>query len=199
METYLLLLSLELILAGSSGSKMERIKEECSEEEMTYDMVKSNQEKQTTEVLMNLILLCKNTSLIVSKDVISSSSLTFKRLHFCFPKRKSTGNNKEYCNDMVVERKISEAFNASCKFSSNFILGSMEVIHGTPKAPSCKCGQNLGISYSESSELETTMHQLTMGKQFPRCQRHSVTSLKKILTVLTGHSLMSWLVSGSQL
>ncbi|KAM5240620.1 putative ribonuclease 11 [Hipposideros larvatus] len=198
METYLQLLGLGLILVASSGSKMETVKE-FSEEEMQYDMVKSDHEKQTIEVLMNLILLCKNTGLSMSKDVIMSFSLlTFRRLHYGFPKGNSTGNDKEYCNDMVVWRKVSEA-NGSCKLSSNFILGSVKVICGVPKALSCKCGQNLGISCSESSELETTMRQLTMGKQLPRCQYHSVSPLKKILTVLTSHSLMTWLVSGSKL
>lgn len=198
MKTYLLLLGLGLILVGSSGSKMETMKK-FSEEEMQYDMVKSHHEKQTIAVLMNLILLCKNTSLSMSKDIILSSSLlTFRRLHYGFPKGNSTGNDEEYCNDTVVWRKVSEA-NGSCKLSNKFILGSLKVICGVSKALSCKCGQNLGISCSESSEMETTMPQLTPGKLFPRCQYHSVSSLKKTLTVLITHSLMSWLVSGSKL
>ncbi|XP_004421364.1 PREDICTED: probable ribonuclease 11 [Ceratotherium simum simum] len=199
METFsLLLFSLGLVLAGASESIMKIIKEEFSEEEMQYDMAKSNQGKQTIEVLVNLTLLYKNTSLSMSKDIMSSSLLIFRRLHYSFPKGNGLGNDKDYCNDMVVWRKVSEA-NGSCKLSNNFIHGSMEVIHRAPKAPRCKCGQNPGISGSESPEAETTMCQLTTGKQFPRCQYHSVTSLKKILAVLTGHSLMSWLVSGSKL
>ncbi|XP_016055142.1 PREDICTED: probable ribonuclease 11 [Miniopterus natalensis] len=197
METSLLLLCLVLILVGSPGNKMETIKEEFSEEEMQNDMANSDQEKQDIEVLMNLTLLYKNTSLNTSKDVMSSF-LTFRRLRFSFPKGNSPGNDKECFNDMVIWRKASEA-NGSCKLSNNFILGSMEVIHGAPKALSYKCGQNLGVSCSESPELETTMGQLTRGKEFPRCQCHSVTLLNKILAVLTGHSLMSWLVSGSKL
>ncbi|XP_066200531.1 probable ribonuclease 11 [Saccopteryx leptura] len=197
MATFLLLLGLRLILAGSSGNKMETIKEEFSEEKMQYDMTKTDQEKQTIEVLINLTLLCKNTSLSMSKDVMSTL-LTFRRLHYSFPKGNSPGNDKENFNDMVIWSKVSEA-NRSCKLSHNFILASTEVIHRVPKAPSCQHGQNLSISCSESPELETTMGQLTTSKQFSRCQYHSVASLKKILAVLTGHSLMSWLVSGSKL
>ncbi|XP_026346321.1 probable ribonuclease 11 [Ursus arctos] len=199
METFsLLLLSLGLVLAGASESLMERIKEEFSGGEKQYDMGNSDQGKQTIEVLMNLTLLYKNTSLSMSKDILSSSLLTFRRLHYSFAKGNGPGNDKEYRNDMVVRRKVSEA-NGSRKLSYNFIHGSMGVIHGAPKASSCKCGQNLGINCSRSPELDTTMCQLAVGKQFPRCQYHSDTSLKKILAVLTGHSLMSWLVSGSKL
>ncbi|XP_035973941.1 putative inactive ribonuclease 11 [Halichoerus grypus] len=199
METFsLLLLSLGLVLAGASESIMEIIKEEFSGGEMQYDMANSDQERQTIEVLMNLTLLYKNTSLSLSKDILSSSLLTFRRLHHSFAKGNRPGNDKEYCNDIVVWRKVSEA-NGSCKLSYNFIHGSKEVIHGAPEASSCKCGQNLGISCSRSPALDTTMCQLTTGRQFPRCQYHSDTSLKKILAVLTGHSLMSWLVSGSKL
>ncbi|XP_036126803.1 probable ribonuclease 11 [Molossus molossus] len=197
METPLLLLSLGLILVGSSGNEMETIKEEFSEEELQYSMAKSDREKQAIGVLMPLTLLYKNTSLHASKDVMSSL-LTFRRLHYSFPKGKSSGDDKECYNDMVIWRKVLEA-NGSCKVSNNFILGSMEVIRGVPKAPSCKRGRNLGISCSESPELKPAMGQLTMAKQFPRCQYHSVTSLNKMLAVLTGHSLMSWLVSGSKL
>ncbi|XP_008681898.1 probable ribonuclease 11 [Ursus maritimus] len=199
METFsLLLLSLGLVLAGASESLMERIKEEFSGGERQYDMGNSDQGKQTIEVLMNLTLLYKNTSLSMSKDILSSSLLTFRRLHYSFAKGNGPGNDKEYRNDMVVRRKVSEA-NGSLKLSYNFIHGSMGVIHGALKASSCKCGQNLGINCSRSPEPDTTMCQLAVGKQFPRCQYHSDTSLKKILAVLTGHSLMSWLVSGSKL
>lgn len=196
MEASLLLLCLGLILVGSSGNKMETIKEEFSEGEMQNDLAKSDQEKQTIEILMNLTLLYKNIRGI-SKDIMSSL-LTFRRLHDSFSKGNSPGNDKECYNDIVIWRKVSEA-NGSCKLSNNFILGSMEVICRAPKTPSCKRGQNLGISCSESPGLVITMGQLTTGKQFPRCQYHSVTSLKKILAVLTGHSLMSWLLSGSRL
>lgn len=197
MEASLLLLCLGLILAGSSGNKMETIKEEFSEEEMQNDLAKSDPENQTIEILMNLTLLHKNTSLGISKDILSSLS-TFRRLYYSFPKGNSPDNDKECYNDMVIWRKVSEA-NGSCKLSDNFILGSMEVICKAPKIPSCKRGQNLGISCFESPELVITMDQLTTGKQFPKCQYHSVTSLKKILAVVTGHSLMSWLASGSRL
>ncbi|XP_036274870.1 probable ribonuclease 11 [Pipistrellus kuhlii] len=196
MEASLLLLCLGLILVGSSGNKMETIKE-FSEEEMQNDLAKSDQEKQTIEILMNLIFLYKNTSLSISKDIVSSL-LTFRRLHYSFPKGNSPGNDKECYNDIVIWRKVSEA-NGSCKWSNNFILGSMEVICRPSNTPSCKRGQNLGISCFESPELVVTMGQLTTGQLLPRCQYHSVTSLKKILAVLTGHSLMSWLVNGVRL
>ncbi|XP_012608317.1 putative inactive ribonuclease 11 [Microcebus murinus] len=199
METFsLLLFSLGLVLAGVSESKMEIIKEEFTEEDMQHDMAKSGQEKQICEVLMNLTPLDKNTSLSTSKDIVSFSPLTFRRLHYSISKGNSSGGGKECCNDMAVWRKVSEA-NGSCKLSSNFIHGSLEAIHGIHKAPSCKFGQSPGISCCESPELENTMCRLTTGKQFPRCQYHGVTSLKKMLTVLTGHSLMSWLVSGTKL
>ncbi|XP_062944613.1 probable ribonuclease 11 [Cynocephalus volans] len=198
MEIFsLLLLSVGLVLAGVSESIMKITKEEIVEEEIQYGMAKNGQEQWTVEVLMNLTLLDKNTSLSMSKDK-SSSLLTFRRLHYSIPKGNSPGNDKECCNDMTVWRKLSEA-NGSCKLSNNFTHGSVDVIHGVHNAPSCKCGQNPGISCCEGPKLESTMCQLTTGKQFPRCQYHSVTSLKKMLTVLTGHSLMSWLVSGSKL
>ncbi|KAM9202405.1 putative ribonuclease 11 [Dugong dugon] len=207
METFsLLLLDLGLVLAGTSGSTMEVIKEEFSEEEMEYDTAKSGQEKQTIEVFMNSALFDKNTSLSMSKDVMSSSLLTLRRLHYNFSKENSLGNGKEYCNAVVVWRIVSEA-NRSWKLRNNFIRGSTEMIHGIHKVPSCKCEPNLdmvrgnmvGPRCYESPELHTTMCQLTTGKQFSRCQYHSVTSLKKMLIVLTGHSLMSWLVSVSKL
>lgn len=163
---------------------------------MQYDMAKNNQVKQTIEVLTNLTLLCHDFGLSMSRDIMSSSLLTFGRLQCGFSKRNSPGNNKEYCNNTVDWRTVSEV-NGSCILNNNFILGSMEVIRRVPKAPSYKCGENLGINCSDSSGLDTTM--LTMGKGFPRCQYHSVTSLKRILAVLTGHSLMSLLVSGSNL
>lgn len=197
MEASLLLLCLGLVLVGSSGNKMETIKEEFSEEEMQNDLAKSDQEKQPIEIVMNLILLYKNTSLNISKDIVSSL-LTFRRLHYSFPKGNSPGNDKECYNDIVIWRKVSES-NGSCRLSNNFILGSMKVICRPLKTPTCKSEQNLGISCFESPELEIIMGQLTTSQQFPRCQYQSVTSLKKILAVLTGHSLMSWLVSGSRL
>ncbi|XP_003421691.1 probable ribonuclease 11 [Loxodonta africana] len=207
METFsLLLLDLGLVLAGTSGSTMETIKEEFSEEDIEYDIAKACQEKQTIEVFMNSTLLDKNTSLSMSKDVMSSSLLTFRRLHYNFPKENSLGNGKQYCNAMVVWRIVSEA-NGSCKLRNNFTHGSTEMIHGIHKVPSCDYEPNFDMVQGnmvepkcyKSPELETTMCQLTTGKQLSRCQYHSVTSLKKMLIVLTGHSLMSWLVSVSKL
>lgn len=196
MEVSLLLLSLGLILVGSSGNKTKTIKKEFSEEEMQGDLADSYQEKQTIKVFMNSTLSATNMpSFSMSKDVVS---LTFRRLHYSFPKGSSPGDNKENYNDMVIWRKVSQA-NESCRLSNNFVLGFLEVTGGIPKASSCKCGQDLGIGCSESPELETTMGQLTIGKPFPRCQYHSVSSLKKILAVLTSNSLMSWLVSGFKL
>ena len=194
---FLLLLGLGVIFAGVSESIMEIIKEEFLEKEMKYDMAKSYQEKHTIEVLINLTVSYKNTSLSMSKDV-SSSLLTFRRLHYSLPPKCNPGNNKHYCNDMTVWRKVSEA-NGSFKLSNNFIHGSVEVVDGVPKAPSCKCGQTSGISCSETPELRTITCQFSVGKQSPSCQHHGVTSLKKILVVLTSHSLMSWLVSVSNL
>ncbi|XP_053449168.1 probable ribonuclease 11 [Nycticebus coucang] len=199
METFsLLLLGLGLVLTGVSENITEIIKEEFTKEEIQRDMPRSCQEKTIVEVSMNLTLLDKNTSLSTSKDAMSSSSMTFRRLHYSIPKGNSSGDGKECSNDMTVWRKVSEA-NGSCELSNNFIPGSLEVIPGVHKAPSCKFEQNRGISCCGSPELENTICQLTSGKQFPRCPYHSVTSLKKMLTVLTGHSLMSWLVSGSKL
>uniref|UniRef100_A0A8D2APM3 Ribonuclease A family member 11 (inactive) n=1 Tax=Sciurus vulgaris TaxID=55149 RepID=A0A8D2APM3_SCIVU len=199
METFsLLLLGLGLVLAGASESIMEIVKEEFSQEEVQYDMVKNGQEKQTIKVLMNLTLLDKNTSFNMSQDVLSSTLLTSRKLCYGIPKGNRSANNKECCNDMTDWRKVLEA-NGSCKESNDFIHGSIGVIHQVHKIPSCTCGQNPGISCCESTELENTMCQLTTRKQYHRCQYHSVTSLEKMFTVLTGHSLMSWLVSGSKL
>uniref|UniRef100_A0A8C9PPA5 Ribonuclease A family member 11 (inactive) n=1 Tax=Spermophilus dauricus TaxID=99837 RepID=A0A8C9PPA5_SPEDA len=180
METFsLMLLGLGLVLAGTSKSITEIIKEEFSEEEVQYDM------KQTIEVLVNLTLLDKNTSFSMSKDVFPSSPLTFRKLCYSVPKGNRPGNAKESYNNMTDWRKVLEA-NGSCKMSNIFIHGSMEVIHGVHKAPSCTCEQSPGMSSCESTELENTMCQLTTPKQHHRCQYHS-------------HSLMSWLVSGSKL
>ncbi|KAM5339343.1 putative ribonuclease 11 [Glossophaga mutica] len=195
MEVSLLLLSLGLILVGSSENKMERIKKEFSEEEMQGDLADNDQEKQVIEVFMNSTLSATNTSFSTSKDVIS---LTFRRLHYSFPQGNSPGDDKENYNDMVIWRKVSQG-NGSCRLSNNFILGFIEVTGGIPKASSYKCGQDLGISCSERPGLETTMGQLTTGKRLSRRQYHGVTSLKEILAVLTSNSLMSWLVSGSKL
>ncbi|XP_024423380.2 probable ribonuclease 11 [Desmodus rotundus] len=196
MEVSLLLLSLGLLLVESSGNKMEAVRKEFSEEEMRCDLADSDQEKQTMEVFMKT-LSSTNTSFSMSKGV-TPSSWTFKRLHYSFPKGNNPGDDKENYNDMVIWRKVLQA-SGSCRLSSNFILGFMEVTGGVPKASSYKCGQDLGISCSESPELETAMGQLTTDKLFLRLQYHGVTSLKEILAVLTGNSLMSWLVSGSKL
>ncbi|XP_020028131.1 probable ribonuclease 11 [Castor canadensis] len=199
MENFsLLLLGLGLVLAGASESIKEIIKDNLAKEELQYVMSESGQVNQTMEVLMNLTLLDKNISFNMSKDVMPSSLLTLRRLHYNIPKGNRPGNGKVCCNDMTVWRKVLEV-NESCRVSNSFFCGSMGVIHGVYNAPSCKCGQSPAISCCESPELENAMYQLTTGKQFPRCQYHSVTSLKKMLTVLTGHSLMSWLVSGSKL
>ncbi|KAM6181300.1 putative ribonuclease 11 [Erethizon dorsatum] len=197
METSLLLLGLGLILSEGSGSIMEIMKEEFAEEKMQPEIAKSGQEKENDEVLMNLTLSDKNASLSLSKDVIPSSLWAF-RLCYSIPKGNSPVSDKKHCSNMMAWVKVSEA-NASCQSSNNFIHGPAEVIYRVHKASSCKCGQNCGIRGCESPELENTVCQLTTGRQLPRCRYHSVTSLKKILMVLAGHSLMSWLVSGSKL
>ncbi|XP_006835613.1 PREDICTED: probable ribonuclease 11 [Chrysochloris asiatica] len=203
METLsLLLLNLGLVLAEASGNTMKIIKEEFLEEEMEYDIAKSGQEKQTIEGLTNWTLLDKNTNLSMSKDVMFSSLMTFRSLQYSFPKGNSPGGDRECCNAMVFWRTVSEA-NGSYKLRNNFIHDSTEMMHGIPKFPSCRYELNLDMvrgnvvepSCYESPKLKTVIRQLPTEKQFPRCQYNSVTAFKKLFTVLTGHSLMSWLVS----
>ncbi|XP_005412199.1 PREDICTED: probable ribonuclease 11 [Chinchilla lanigera] len=192
METFsLLLLGLGLILAEASESIMEIIKEEFAGEKMQPKIAKSDQGKETDEVLMNLTLFGKNASLSLPKAAVPSPLLTC-RLCYSIPEGSSALADKECCSDMMAWSKVPEAI-GPCKWSNSFIHGPTEVIHRVSKASSCKCGQNRGIRRCESPELENSACQLTTGKQFPRCPHHNITLLKKILTVLAGHSLMSWL------
>ncbi|XP_004584700.2 probable ribonuclease 11 [Ochotona princeps] len=194
METSLLLLSLGLVLAGAS-EVMEIRKEEFAEEHMHDDMA-----NQAVEILMNVTLLDKNTSLLVSKNTMSSSLLKFGKIPYGIPKGNRLSDAKCCCNEVMVWRKVSKV-NGSCGLSDIFPHGAVEMTRGIQKVPRCSCrrGKHLGVSICGSADLELSVCQLPAGKQFPRCQYHSVTSLKKLLMVLTGHSLMSWLVSGSKL
>ncbi|XP_003474582.1 probable ribonuclease 11 [Cavia porcellus] len=197
METFsLLLLGLGFILAEASESIMGIIKEEFAEEKMQPETIKSGQEKETDGVLMNLTLFNKNDSLSLPKDAMPSLLLTFRSC-CSIPKGNSPVSDKECFGNKMTWSKFSEA-NETYELN-NFIHSPAEVIHRVHKAYSCKRGKNCGIWVCQSPELENTVCQLSPGKQFPRCQYHSITSLKKILMVLAGHSLMSWLVSGSKL
>ncbi|XP_062060662.1 probable ribonuclease 11 [Lepus europaeus] len=198
MENSLLLLSLGLVLTGASESTVEVTKEEFAAKKVQHALAKSGRETQTDEALMNLTLLDKNTSPSLSKDMMSSSLLTFRKLQYRVSKGNSPSSDRECCNEVTIWRKASEA-NGSCKLSNDLTCGTVEGIRGVQKMPSCECGENPGVSCCQSAELENTVCQLPTGRQLPRCRYHSVTSLKKLLTVLTGHSLMSWLVSGSKL
>ncbi|XP_004644083.1 probable ribonuclease 11 [Octodon degus] len=198
METFpLLLLGLGLILAEPLESIMETVKEESSEEKKQPETVKSGRGKETDEVLMNLTLFDKNASLSLSKDAMPSSLLTFG-LRSSIPKGNSPVSNKECGSNTVAWSKDLEAV-GSCKSSDNFIHDPADVIHMVREASSCTCEQHQGMWGCESPGLEESLCQLPTDKQFPRCQRHNITLLEKILTVLAGHSLMSWLVSDSKL
>ncbi|KAM4882578.1 putative ribonuclease 11 [Thomomys bottae] len=196
METFLLLLlGLGLVLAGASGSILEIMKEEFAKEEMQYAGAKSGPLEQTVEVFLNLTLSEQNTSM--PKEILPSLLLTFRRSPFSIPERHIPGNNQDCCN-VTVWRKLLEV-NRSCRLGDNFSPGSMEVTHRSHRTPGCECGQSLIINSWESPDVKNPLCQLSPGKQAPRCHDHRVTSLKKMFTVLTGHSLMSWLVSGSKL
>nr|XP_045013614.1 probable ribonuclease 11 isoform X2 [Jaculus jaculus] len=199
METFLLLLlGLGLALAGPSESIMEMMKEECVMEETQCATVESGQVKYTVGILMNLTLFDKNTSLRLLKDPMASSLLMFRGLSYSIPKGNILGSDKYYCDGMMTWRKVLEE-NRSCKLSNDFIHGFMGIIHKVSKASHWKCGQIPAVSYSESPGMQNVICKVTKGKQVPGCQSHSVTSLKKMLTVMTSHSLMSWLVSSSKL
>ncbi|XP_006883341.1 PREDICTED: probable ribonuclease 11 [Elephantulus edwardii] len=202
METFsLLLLDLGLILTGNLESTMEIVNGDFSEEKAAYNITKSGEGKQTIEVSMNLTLLDKNTRLSKFKDVIPSA-LKFKKLHYNFPKISSN----EYCNVMMIERIELEA-NRSYILRNNLIHGTIERIRGIHKISSCKWEPNLGMvrghpmepHCDKSPELDTTMPQLSIRKHSLRCQYQSITSFKKMLTVLASHSLMSWLVNACKL
>ncbi|XP_040825235.1 probable ribonuclease 11 [Ochotona curzoniae] len=196
METslLLLLLSLGVVLAGASEVTEIR-KEEFAEQNLHNDVA-----KQAVEILMNVTLLDTNTSLIVSKNIMSSSLLKFGEFPYGIPKVHRLSDAKGCCNEMMIWRKLSKV-NGSCGLSNIFPHGAEEMTCGIQKVPRCSCrrGKRLGVSSCGSADLELSVCQLPAGTQFPRCQYHSVTSLKKLLMVLTGHSLMSWLVSGSKL
>ncbi|KAM6202574.1 putative ribonuclease 11 [Rhynchocyon petersi] len=64
----------------TSGSTIESIKTDFSEEERTYHIAKSCTEKPSVEVFRDLTSLLKNTRLFMSKDVMPSTLLTFRKL-----------------------------------------------------------------------------------------------------------------------
>ncbi|XP_008830804.1 probable ribonuclease 11 [Nannospalax galili] len=197
MEIALLLLGLELVLVEPSEHIMEIITEEFSPEAARHAMVKSGHAKQTVEKFMNSTLSDKNIGLSISEDGLPSSLLTFRGSCSSIPKRDSLDNDEKCYNDMMAWRVLE--VNESCRLGNNLIHDSMEVMHGIDKSSSWKRGRKPGISCCETPELESPVCQVVAGKQFPRCQYHSITSLKRVLTVLMNHSLMSWLVSGSEL
>lgn len=88
---------------------------------------------------MDLILLYRNISFGMFKDIMFFLLLIFRRLYYSFFKGNSLGNDKEYCNDMTVWRKVLEV-NELCKFSNNFIYGFIEVIYSIFKVFWGKCG-----------------------------------------------------------
>ncbi|XP_003509255.1 probable ribonuclease 11 [Cricetulus griseus] len=192
MAVFVLLLGLGSVLVVPSEGTTTRIREKLSQEEMQHAA------KQTVEPSMNSTLSDKNISLGVPKNVMSASPPTSRRLYFVTPKGNPLSNEQNCLNGPRVWRKVLD-MNESCQLVNNFIHGSTDVIHGVPEATSWKWGQSPSLSCCESLRLEHTMCKVTAGQQCPRCQKHSVTSLKRALTVLTSHSLMSWLVSGSKL
>ncbi|CAH6778992.1 probable ribonuclease 11 [Phodopus roborovskii] len=192
MAVFVLLLGLGSVLVVPSEGTTKRITEKLSQEEMQPAA------KQIVEQSMNSVLSDKNISLSAFKNVVSASPPTSRRSCFVISKGNPLSNDQNCLNGPGVWRKVL-GMNESCQLGNNFIQGSTNVIHGVPEATGWGCGQTPGLSCCERLGLEHTMCKVTAGQQCPRCQEHSVTSLKRALTVLTSHSLMSWLVSGSRL
>ncbi|XP_050999349.1 probable ribonuclease 11 [Acomys russatus] len=193
MALFLLLLGLGLVLVAPSESTAEGITEKTSQEEMQRTA------KWTVEESVNSTLSDKNISPSISKDVMSAPAPTPRRFYFVILKGNTSSNDKNCLSGLVGWRNILEV-NESCQLgSNNFIPGRTDVMRGVPKATSWKCGQTRNLSCLKSLGLEHAVCKVTAGQQCPRCPEHRVTSLKRILTVLTSHSLMSWLVSGSKL
>ncbi|XP_059130454.1 probable ribonuclease 11 isoform X2 [Peromyscus eremicus] len=188
MAILVLLLGLGVVLVAPSESTVKGIRENFSQEE-THPAA-----KQTLGESVNSTLSDKNISLSISKNGMSASPPTSRRLYFLIPKGNTLSNDQDCLNGPRVCREVLDT-NESCQLGSNFRHGSPDGIHGAPKATRWK----RGLSYWESLGLEHTMCKVTAGQRCPRCQEHSVTSLKRLFTVLTSHSLMSWLVSGSKL
>ncbi|XP_055464607.1 probable ribonuclease 11 [Psammomys obesus] len=193
MAVFLLLLGLALVLVASSESTMKGITETFPQEESQPAA------KQSAGESMNSTLPNENISPSKSEDVTSAPPPKSRRSYFVIPKGNTLSNDKNCLNGLIVWRNILDV-NESHQLGSNFIHGSKDVIHGGPRATVWKCGHTPSLSCRESLGLEHTGGcKVAAGRQCPRCQEHGVTSVKRILTVLTSHSLMSWLVSGSKL
>ncbi|CAO2590453.1 hypothetical protein LEMLEM_LOCUS5869 [Lemmus lemmus] len=185
MAIFLLLLGLGPVLATPSGGMMKGITANLSQEELQPAA------KQTVQQTTSSALSDKNISLDLSKNVMSASPPTSRRSYFVIPKGHTLSKDQNSLNGLRVWR-----MNESCLLGNIFfILGSTDMIHRVPKATNWKCGQTA----SQSLGLEHSRCKITAGLQCPRGQEYSVTSLKRILIVLTSHSLMSWFVSGSKL
>ncbi|XP_036054624.1 probable ribonuclease 11 [Onychomys torridus] len=183
MTIFVLWLGLGVVLVAPSESTMKGIRENFSQEE-TQPAAKQTVGDSVTSTLSD-----KNIS--ISKNGMSASQPTSRRLYFLIPKGNTLSNDQDCLNGPRVWREVLDT-NESCQLGNNCRHGSPDGIHGAPKATRWKCS-------CESLGLEHTICKISAGQQCPRCQEHSVTSLKRILTVLTSHSLMSWLVSGSKL
>ncbi|XP_028644265.1 probable ribonuclease 11 [Grammomys surdaster] len=192
MAVFLLLLALRLLLVEPSESRMKGTTKQFSQEEMQPAA------KQTLEESTNSTLSDKNTSLSISKHVMSAPPRTSRRLSFVLPKGSTMRNGRSCVNSLRVWRTDIDV-NESCQLGNNFIHGSTDLGHGIPQATNGKCEQTPNLSCCGSLGLERTTYKVLTGRQCPRDHEHSITSVKRILTVLTSHSLMSWLVSGCKL
>ncbi|XP_052046493.1 probable ribonuclease 11 [Apodemus sylvaticus] len=187
MAVFLLMLALRLLLVEPSGSRMK-----FSQEEMQPAA------KQTLEESTDSTLSDKNTSLSIPKHVVSAPPQTSRRLSFVIPKGNTMRDGRNCIHSLRIWRTGVDV-NESCQLGNNFIHGSTDVSHGIPKATSGKCEQTPNLSSCGPLGLERTMCKVLAGHQCPRYHEHSITSLKRVLTVLASHSLMSWLVSGCKL
>lgn len=187
MAAFLLLLVLRLLLVEPSESRTKGTTEQFSQEETRFP------EESTNSTLSE-----ENISLSISKHVMSAPPQTSRRLSFVIPKRNTVRNGRDCVNSPRVWRTDIEV-NESCQLGNNFIHRFMDVSHRIPKATSGKCGQTPNLNCCDSLDLECTMCKVLAGHQCPRYHEHRITSLKRILMVLTSHSLMSWLVTGCKL
>ncbi|XP_021059874.1 probable ribonuclease 11 [Mus pahari] len=190
MAAFLRLLALGLLLAEPSESRMKGTPEHLSQEEMQLAA------EQTLEESANSTVSDKTTGLSTSKPAMSAPPLTPRRLPFVIPKGNTMRDGGNCANSLRVWRTEVDV-NESCQLDNNFIHGSTDVSHGIPKAASGRCEQAPNPSSCGSLGLERTACKVLAGHL--RSHEHSITTLKKILTVLASNSLMSWLVSGCKL
>lgn len=190
MAVSLLLLALGLLLVEPSESRMKGTTDQFSQKEMQPAA------KQTLEESTNSTLSGKTTGLSMSKHVMSAPPRTSRRL--IIPKGNAMRDGRNCVNSLSIWR-ADVHMNESCQLGNNFIRGSTDVSLGIPKATSGKCEETPKLSSCGHLGLERTTCKVLAGHQCPRYHEHSITSLKRILTVLTSHSLMSWLVSGCKL